>query len=84
MITFEILGRIQPKQRPRFSKGHTYTPKKTMDYEKHVKNSYPYDLMITGQLKIKIKLRMFVSLKNKAMLKIKPNFCKRNIKREKN
>jgi len=54
MITFEIPGRIQPKQRPRFSKGHTYTPKKTMDYEKHVKQSYPYDLMMTGQLKIKI------------------------------
>jgi Holliday junction resolvase RusA-like endonuclease len=54
MIRFEILGRVQPKQRPRFSKGHTYTPKKTLDYEKHVRDAYPSDYKFKGQVKVKI------------------------------
>lgn len=38
MIEFEIPGVAVPKARPRFTKrGHTYTPKKTKNYEKIVK-----------------------------------------------
>ena len=40
-IYFTVPGDVQPKQRPRFTKtGHTYTPKKTQDYERKVKNCY--------------------------------------------
>jgi Holliday junction resolvase RusA-like endonuclease len=40
MIEFIIEGKPQPKQRPRFSKGHVYTPKETLDYEKLVRVLY--------------------------------------------
>jgi Holliday junction resolvase RusA-like endonuclease len=33
-IIFSVEGDPVGKQRPRFSRGHTYTPKKTVDYEK--------------------------------------------------
>lgn len=36
MVKFTIQGKPQPKQRPRFSKGHVYTPRDTLDYEKLV------------------------------------------------
>lgn len=39
-MNFTILGKPQAKQRPRFSKGHTYTPKKTIDYENYVRECY--------------------------------------------
>ena len=35
-VTFTVEGNPVGKQRPRFSRGHTYTPKKTVDYEKQV------------------------------------------------
>ncbi len=34
--SFEVPGRAVPKGRPRFSRGHVFTPKKTLDYEAHV------------------------------------------------
>ena len=39
-IYFTVPGDVIPKQRPRFSHGHAYTPKKTMDYERKVKDCY--------------------------------------------
>ena len=36
MITFEIPGEPVGKGRPRFAKGRTYTPAKTVAYEAHV------------------------------------------------
>lgn len=33
MTKFEVIGKIVPKERPRFANGHVYTPKKTQDYE---------------------------------------------------
>jgi len=40
MIKFEILGKVQAKQRPRFGKGFTYTPQETVNYENYVKMCY--------------------------------------------
>lgn len=37
---FTIDGEPQGKGRPRFSRGHTYTPQKTVDYENKIKLSY--------------------------------------------
>lgn len=39
-IYFIVKGKAQPKQRPRFSHGHTYTPKPTLDYEKKIREAY--------------------------------------------
>lgn len=37
---FTVIGKVVPKARPRFSRGRTYTPKTTVDYEKLVRNSF--------------------------------------------
>lgn len=39
-VNFKVLGQPQGKARPRFSKGHIYTPKETKEYEKKVRNAY--------------------------------------------
>jgi Holliday junction resolvase RusA-like endonuclease len=40
MIEFVIYGKPRGKQRPRMGKGHAYTPKETVEYEKLVKQSF--------------------------------------------
>jgi len=35
-VIFNVEGDPVGKQRPRFARGRTYTPKKTVDYEKHI------------------------------------------------
>ena len=35
-VIFSVEGDPVGKQRPRFARGRTYTPKKTVDYEKHI------------------------------------------------
>ncbi len=51
-IVFEVPGEVRGKGRPRFTKyGHTYTDKKTVDYEKAIKNAY-------------LRLSSYVSLKS--------------------
>lgn len=39
-IYFIIDGPVIPKGRPRFARGRTYTPKRTQDYEKKVRDAY--------------------------------------------
>ena len=39
-IQFVIPAAPRGKERPRFAKGHTYTPKKTRDYEELVRREY--------------------------------------------
>lgn len=36
-VGFYLRIRPKPKQRPRFSNGHTYTPRETQDYENQVR-----------------------------------------------
>lgn len=40
MINFFVSGAPRGKERPRFSNGHTYTPRKTLEYETKIKASY--------------------------------------------
>lgn len=40
MPSFYIIGKPQPKQRPRFNGHHAYTPKETKDYERIVQCAY--------------------------------------------
>lgn len=39
-VIFSVKGEPKGKGRPRFSKGHVYTPEKTVDYERLVALSY--------------------------------------------
>lgn len=41
MVSFIVYGQPQGKARPRFTKqGHIYTPAKTADYERNIRQSY--------------------------------------------
>lgn len=55
----EIIGPPMGKQRPKFGKGFTYTPKKTVDYENYVKllfiEKYGQPLL-NGEIKADIKV----------------------------
>lgn len=59
-MIFTILGKPVPKQRPRFSKGHAYTPKKTMDYERYVQDCFrsSMGLKMAGMIEITIDVYM--------------------------
>lgn len=52
MIEFTVLGPPRGKQRPRVCKGHAYTPKETVLYEKLVREVYVSEKlpMLTGAL----------------------------------
>lgn len=84
MIEFTVVGKIQPKQRPRFVRMgkfiQTYTPKPTLDYQKLVGDSYTEkygDEKLTGALVVEIDAFFNVpksySKKKKAELRGKPN-----------
>ena len=84
MIEFTVVGKIQPKQRPRFKRCgafiQTYTPQATLDYQKLVAESYleKYDgVKLTGALVMNIDAFFNVpksfSKKKKAELYGKPN-----------
>ena len=84
MIEFEVIGKIQPKQRPRFKRCgafiQTYTPEPTLKYQKLVADSYlaKYDgIKLTGALVMNIDAFFNVpksfSRKKKAELYGRPN-----------
>ena len=55
----EIPGKPMGKQRPKFGKGFTYTPQKTVDYENYVKLIFQQKYgqpNLTGQIKADIKV----------------------------
>ena len=54
---FEVEGEVIGKGRPRFTRqGRTYTPKKTLDYERAIKKAYinKYSYLSKKSLRIKI------------------------------
>ena len=40
MNSFVVYGKIRGKGRPRFARGHTYTPEKTVEYENLIKRYF--------------------------------------------
>lgn len=62
-----IKGQPQGKERPRFRNVgkfvQTYTPKKTKDYEKHIKQSYlEQNGVYWGELPIKVEIKAFYQI----------------------
>lgn len=45
MITFFVDGAPKGKGRPRFSRGRAYTPRETVEYEKHIASHYDGDML---------------------------------------
>ena len=40
-VTFDVLGKVRGKGRPRFARGgHAYTPKTTRDYERAIREAF--------------------------------------------
>jgi Holliday junction resolvase RusA-like endonuclease len=58
IFSFTVYGEPMGKQRPRFGRGRTYTPKKTVDYEKAVKEAF--NEMYEGQ-QLNGAIRMYVN-----------------------
>ncbi len=59
VYTLEILGKPMGKQRPKFGKGFTYTPKETVAYENYIKFSFQQKYgqpNLKGQIKVDIKV----------------------------
>jgi len=84
MIEFDVVGKIQPKQRPRFKRCggfiQTYTPQPTLDYQKLVADTYTEkygDMVLDGALIMEIDAFFNVpksySKKKKAELRGRPN-----------
>lgn len=82
-INLRAPGEPMGKQRPRWSKFGTYTPKKTLNYETYIKelfvHKYPKPVPMERALEIKIKAYLMIpasaSKKKKALMeenKIKP------------
>ena len=84
-MEFTVIGKIQPKQRPRFKRCgsfiQTYTPAPTLNYQKMVADSYLMEYgnlkPLTGALRVEINAFFNVpksySKKRKAELYGKPN-----------
>ena len=71
MIKFTVPGIPVAKGRPRVTRTHTYTPKKTKDYEKLVQYSCGYKgKPLEGPIRIDIKLYMYIP-KNTSKVKIR-------------
>ena len=84
MIEFEVIGKIQPKQRPRFKRCgafiQTYTPEPTLKYQKLVAESYMAkygEMKLSGALVMNIdaffNVPKSLSKKKKLELYGKPN-----------
>ena len=69
---FTVEGKIKGKDRPRFFRGHAYTPKETKEYEKLVASKYEGE-KIKGQVKVEITAHYKIpkSTTKKALLEIK-------------
>lgn len=62
-MRFEVLGEIIGKGRPRFTKqGRTYTPKKTLDYERTIKRAYLNKYTYLSKKSIRIKICAYLEV----------------------
>lgn len=83
-VSFIVHGKPVSKERPRFAKGHTYTPRKTLDYEREVACAYlvaAHGTKLHGALSLKARIYMQTpksySKKLKELLEGKP-YCKKS------
>lgn len=61
MITFTIPGKPRAKGRPRMTKsGHTYTPKKTVEFENWVRCCWPGEPILEGPLWARITVTLAI------------------------
>jgi len=58
---FSVDGDPVGKQRPRFSRGHTYTPKKTVDYEKLIADKAKEAMGLTKPLETPVAVYIYIN-----------------------
>ena len=62
-LIFSVDGDPVGKQRPRFSRGHTYTPKKTVDYEKLIADKAKEAMGLTEPLETPVAVYIYANYK---------------------
>ena len=60
-LIFSVEGDPVGKQRPRFSKGHTYTPKKSVDYEKQIADKAQSAMGTTEPLETPVAVYIYIN-----------------------
>lgn len=60
-LIFSVEGDPVGKQRPRFSRGHTYTPKKTADYEKLIADKAKEAMGLTEPLETPVAVYIYIN-----------------------
>ena len=62
-MRFEVAGEVIGKGRPRFTRsGRTYTPKKTLDYERAIKRAYLNKYTYLSKRSIRIKICAYLEV----------------------
>lgn len=65
--TFIVYGEPQGKARPRFTRGgQTYTPKKTVDYERQIRASYQLADGVLTELPVSVSITAFYNIPKSA------------------
>ena len=59
MNEFTVYGKVQGKGRPRFGRGHTYTPQKTVDYENLIRKSFLTSIRKKHLAEVGIKIEIY-------------------------
>lgn len=81
MIGFNIPGKIQAKQRPRFNGRYAYTPEKTVNYENWVKACYleKYNNKKALETRLEVYIRAYFEIPKSASKKKKQQMLENEI-----
>lgn len=59
MNEFTVYGKVQGKGRPRFGRGHAYTPQKTVDYEDLIRTSFLTSIRKKHLAEVGVKIEIY-------------------------
>ncbi len=77
-MIFTVEGKIKGKERPRFSRGHTYTPKATIEAERAIKKAYRSNSTCCLESFVRIEIYAFFKMR-KSYTKKKARECLENV-----
>lgn len=59
MNKFTVYGKVRGKGRPRFGRGHTYTPKTTVEYEDLIRKSFLTSKRIKHEGAVRVDIEIY-------------------------